>query len=306
MTSRKGFVYDTTTHADPGNVSPELSDYATVLDVGLLADGTFNDSVTGLDSNETYYYRAFGYDDVEDLYVYGDEVSFSTPPIGIITSEPATDISFSSVTLNGDVTELNSPNLVGSFKYSIVGSGVWYETDVELIGITGPFSQQVTGLQSNTDYSFMFVTTYESEELAGDILTFTTLPLADITTNTVTGITFHKALFSGTATELYAPSLVGKFRYRKVGTSTWKETPNQPIAVETITQEVFGLDALSLHEVELVVSSSGQQQVGNNITFTTEAQPPIKGSGRYGFLYDTVSRPVPVGGIETSLYAFHK
>lgn len=84
MTSRKGFVYDTTSRADPGNVSPEASDYEGVVDVGVLVNGSFNDSISSLVSEEVYYYRAFGYDDVAGKYLYGEEVTFQTLPPYII------------------------------------------------------------------------------------------------------------------------------------------------------------------------------------------------------------------------------
>ena len=65
MSSRKGFVYDTTSRADPGDVSPEASDYVNVEDVGVLENGTFQANITGLTSDTTYYYRAFGSDGAE-------------------------------------------------------------------------------------------------------------------------------------------------------------------------------------------------------------------------------------------------
>ena len=270
MTSRKGFVYDTTSRANPGNVSPEASDYPNVIDVGVLEDGTFNDSVTSLDSDETYYYRAFGYDDVEDLYVYGDEVSFSTPPIGEITTEPATNINFSSVTLNGDVTELNSPNLVGSFKYSVVGSGVWQETDVELIGITGPFSQNVTGLLSNTDYQFMFVATHETEEIAGDIEYFTTPPIGEITTEPATNTNFSSVTLNGDVDVINSPNLVGSFKYSVVGSGVWQETDVELIGITgPFSQNVTGLISETDYQFMFVATHETEEIAGDIEYFTT-------------------------------------
>lgn len=71
-------MYDTTSRANPGNTSPELSDYTNVVDEGTLANGAYNSTITGLTASTTYYFRSFGYDDIEDLYVYGDELSFAT------------------------------------------------------------------------------------------------------------------------------------------------------------------------------------------------------------------------------------
>ena len=78
LSSRKGFVYDTTSRGDPGDVSPETSDYANVEDEGVLENGTYDVTISDLSPDTTYYFRSFGYDDVEDVYTYGDELSFTT------------------------------------------------------------------------------------------------------------------------------------------------------------------------------------------------------------------------------------
>ena len=84
MASRKGFVYDTESRVDPGNTSPELSDYSNVVDEGILVNGVFDSNVSNLTPNTTYYYRAFGYDDSSDTYIYGDELNFTTLEATII------------------------------------------------------------------------------------------------------------------------------------------------------------------------------------------------------------------------------
>ena len=78
LSSRKGFVWDTTSRANPGNTSPEASDYANVGDDGVLANGTYDVTISELSPDTTYYFRSFGYDDVEDIYIYGSEQSFTT------------------------------------------------------------------------------------------------------------------------------------------------------------------------------------------------------------------------------------
>ena len=82
MATRKGFVWDTTSRSNPGDVSPETSDYANVEDVGVLEDGTFSETLAGLTPNTTYYYRGFGYDETE--YLYGAEVSFTTDSVELV------------------------------------------------------------------------------------------------------------------------------------------------------------------------------------------------------------------------------
>jgi len=73
----RGFVYDTTSHGDPGDVAPASSDYASnVKETGDYGTGVFNLSATDLDSEQTYYARAYAHN--SGGYSYGDEVSFNT------------------------------------------------------------------------------------------------------------------------------------------------------------------------------------------------------------------------------------
>ena len=58
------------------------SDYTNVVDVGVLENSTFSETLTGLTPNTTYYYRGFGYDETE--YLYGAEVSFTTDSVELV------------------------------------------------------------------------------------------------------------------------------------------------------------------------------------------------------------------------------
>lgn len=174
MSSRKGFVYDTTSRADPGDISPELSDYANVVDEGTLANGAYDSTITGLTASTTYYFRAFGYDDIEDDYVYGDELSFATPAIAEISLNPATDIGFSSATLNSTVDTLNVSSVQAYFQYRETGAGTWVGTTEQTISTTGPVSEGITGLDVSTEYEFRFVVEDGAEQEVTSTLTFIT------------------------------------------------------------------------------------------------------------------------------------
>lgn len=76
----RGFVYSTTSHSDPGDVAPADTDYEDYTsESGDFSEGLFDDGVTGLSAETTYYVRAWAHN--EDGYSYGDEVSFETLPI---------------------------------------------------------------------------------------------------------------------------------------------------------------------------------------------------------------------------------
>jgi hypothetical protein len=85
----RGFVWGTTSHADPGNVAPastSYDDYET--ESGSFSTGTFDYALSGLTDTTTYYVRAYAHNSVG--YAYGDEVSFTTdsPPPFRFTNIP--------------------------------------------------------------------------------------------------------------------------------------------------------------------------------------------------------------------------
>ena len=83
---KRGFVYDTSSHSLPGDVSPGTSGYANYAeDTGSYGTGAFTIELTSLSSGATYYVRAYVHNSAG--YSYGTEVSFTTVVISIsITS----------------------------------------------------------------------------------------------------------------------------------------------------------------------------------------------------------------------------
>lgn len=97
----RGFVYDTVSRALPGNVAPGASGYAsTAGDTGTFTEGTFNEPITGLSQNTTYYARAYAQNSVG--YRYSDELTFST--LVFPNSSSVTNGTTNSVTLTNKQT----------------------------------------------------------------------------------------------------------------------------------------------------------------------------------------------------------
>ena len=268
MATRKGFVYDTQTRTEPSSTtSPETSDYSNVEDVGILENGSYFKDIAGLNDDTTYYYRAFGYDDVEDEYYYGEEESFNTHPFVELTTEPATNISYTTSTLNANITEILSPNVNIRFKYSVVGSGVWEETTPELVTDVGTFSQSVSGLNLNTNYKFEVVAEYGGFEEAGELKYFTTLQ-ADLEYHylTVRNVKDTNATFRVEPT-LILGDLHIKFQYKKKTDSVWIDTPTQTISnPQVVTQLVSGLDS-DIYNVRAVFDGLAGEIIGDTLTF---------------------------------------
>jgi len=73
----RGFVWDTASHANPGNTAPGASAYSdNWTEAGSFGTGVFDHEETGLVSVCIYYYRACAHS--ADGWAYGDEVVFMT------------------------------------------------------------------------------------------------------------------------------------------------------------------------------------------------------------------------------------
>lgn len=75
--TRRGFVVDTSTHTDPGDTDPDVSDYPTVIDEsGTFGEEAFDLPASSLDETTIYYVRAFA--ETTEGFEYGSEVTFET------------------------------------------------------------------------------------------------------------------------------------------------------------------------------------------------------------------------------------
>jgi hypothetical protein len=87
---RRGIVWDLASQVDPGNVAPGASGYANDVGTnGSFGTGAFTESLTGLPTGDTIYYRAYAHNSAG--YEYSDtEISFLTKPAAP-TNVAATD-----------------------------------------------------------------------------------------------------------------------------------------------------------------------------------------------------------------------
>ncbi|MBA7469618.1 hypothetical protein ES707_04890 [subsurface metagenome] len=94
---KRGFVYDTSPHGDPGNTAPADSEYANYLEESdSFGVGAFTGALTSLGPNTPYYVRAYAHNSAG--YSYGDEVEFTT--LGAVVGG-----------LNPALLEVISPNI---------------------------------------------------------------------------------------------------------------------------------------------------------------------------------------------------
>jgi hypothetical protein len=88
----RGFVWDTTSHANPGDTTPAASAYTSNwTENGSFATGTFNHIATSLTQLNTYYFRAFARNSIGD-WVYSEEREFFIGETGKVYLEFRPDL----------------------------------------------------------------------------------------------------------------------------------------------------------------------------------------------------------------------
>ena len=124
---RRGFVWDTVSRADPGDIAPGDSAYANSWDeVGSFGVGIFDHGVVGLDEFTTYYYRA-ATESATLEWAYGEEMEFFVGEEGKVYFELRPDLDETYIRGQAGVpTDAN----VGEFNgYSLP---IWNEDSEEL------------------------------------------------------------------------------------------------------------------------------------------------------------------------------
>lgn len=92
-----------------------------------------------------------------------------------VTTSTASDVTTTSATLNGELTELDgADSATVFFEYGPSGGGLSNSTTAQTLSSTGSVSQQVDGLDAGADYEFRAVAETSGASDAGDISGFTT------------------------------------------------------------------------------------------------------------------------------------
>lgn len=182
----RGFVWDTTSRADPGTAIPTLSGYSDNWTEGAGAgnygENPFTDNVTTLATGTIYYYRACARNDIGG-WEYGDEETFTTLGNPSISTVAATYIASTSARLNALVNSDNgqacdvrfaydiAPHFCIFGAYPLANITTWVE-NTYLKGQT-PYVD-ITGLTPGTPYHFCVQIRNDVTTTSGGELTFTT------------------------------------------------------------------------------------------------------------------------------------
>ncbi|MGI6470947.1 MAG: family 10 glycosylhydrolase [Paludibacteraceae bacterium] len=181
--------------------------------------GTITHNLTGLQPNTQYTYRAYG--TTSGGTVFGEDKTFTTPAIvpPTVTTNNATGVSYTSGTLNGAITKGDLDITDKGFEWKKVGE-TDYTTVSKGLG-AGTITHNLTGLQSNTQYTYHAYGTTSGGKVVGEEKTFTTLTVIPpiVTTSAATAIGKNSATLNGTIMNGSYAIIAYGFEYKITGCS---------------------------------------------------------------------------------------
>jgi len=288
------------TAANPVTAGNKFTQKGDVTTVPAL----FSTTVTGLNPNTLYYYRAYVISD--NVTTYGTDMSFRTPAVTQprVTTGGAGGITISSARLDGALTAAGS--------YPVTEYGICWSTAVnpttanarvsEYGNVTTfpkSFTVSAGGLNAATTYYYRAYVISNGVTTYGDQQSFSTPAVSQpgISTGGSGGITFNSARLSGTLTSggSYPVSEYGICW----GTSANPTTSNARAAEygnvtsfpKNFTLTASGLSASSAYHYRAYVISNGVTVYGADLTFRTT--DPV------------LPRVTTVGGSRSTLTTFH-
>ena len=233
----------------------------------LTETGPFSAEITGLEAGTDYEFRAVA--EANDVTVVGGTLSFTKPDpdeVGIQTL-PATDVNETSAILNGTVSDLGGfKELDVYFEWREVGDEDWIGTDPQTISTIGPFSAEIEGLETGTDYEYRAVADADGELLIGNLVTFPKLEpgALAVTTLEASDVNGESATLNAELIDLGDHEEVTVyFEWRELGDEDWIATDAQTLTETGLfSDEIEGLETGTEYEFRAVAEANDERVVG--------------------------------------------
>jgi hypothetical protein len=210
----------------------------------------------------------------------GSSSGSSNTPSFLVTTNPATNITRTAVTLNGVV----NPNGVNTTIYFQYGKTLTYGSTIGYQNVGSGMSNlnilvNLTGLQPNTIYNYRIRASRSGNTSSGVNQTFTTAGLPpDCVTGAASNITSALARLNGTVN----PNGIITTAYFDYGISatpiaypisTTPQAMGSGISNTAITTDISGLSENTAYNFRAVANNSAGKTYGNNLVFVTGATP---------------------------------
>lgn len=238
---------------------------------------TYTGNLSALSPNTTYVVRSVGYSDTAGWTV-GDSVTFTTSPGYAVETDPATNVTDSSMTVHGSLTGMGNASTVElNFEYWVESarSDTYSWASITTAAEPTSYQEHLSSLAANTTYVVQAVGYNGTEGWAvGDQVTVTTARAYDVTTVGVSNVSTSAATVSGRLNGLGgAEEVEVNFEYWEKGN---KSQTYEWASVATLdTPDTFETDLSNLDaNTSYVVRAVGHNDqtgwaAGEPIVFTT-------------------------------------
>ena len=260
----RGICWNTSTN-------PTTSNSKKVVGSGT---GNFTANITGLSDGTKYYVRA--YVTYEKGTVYGEEKTFTTTKITAptVTTTAASNVSYTKVTLGGNVTKENGATVTERGVCWSTSSNPTISNSKKVVGDgTGNFTANLTGLADGTTYYVRSYATNERGTAYGSEITFTTtkITVPTITTIAATSVTFTTATLGGNVTAENGASVTERGICWSTSTNPTISNSKKVVGSGTgsFTSNLTGLTDGTTYYVRAYATNERGTAYGSEITFTT-------------------------------------
>ena len=234
-----------------------------------LNGNVITQNLTGLTQNTSYQYRAYA--TTASGTVYGTIENFATlvivPPT--ITTNPATNISQYSATLNGTINSGSETITSQGFEFKLSNSSTWTTITATLNG--NVITYNLTGLNPNSSYQYRaYATTTVFGTDYGITQSFLTPELIPptVTTYLASNVTDNSITLNGTIIEGSETITSQGFEYRLASSSTWT-TIAVTLTGNSITYNLEGLAYSSTYEYRAYATTASGTVYGTIQSHTT-------------------------------------
>lgn len=257
--------------------NPTTSDNVVVA--STAGTGSYTCPMGGLTPSTTYYVRAYAINQVGTAY--GEEKCFTSLTLPVVTTNTVTNVASTSALCSGTVVSDGGANIISrGFCYGTSHNpSVSDNRAVASTNGTGAYTCNITTFSPRTTYYIRAYATNSVGTSYGAEMTFTTLALPDVESDSVFNITPVSARCAGRVlNDGGAPVTARGFCYGR--------TPMPVVATDSIVRassngtgsfacDITGLDTGVTYYVRAFATNSVGTNYGAQMTFTTQYLPVV-------------------------------
>ena len=238
--------------------------------------GPFENYLTDLTPDTTYHFRAAAQND--QGVSYGEDISFTTlnsilPPA--VDTDPATNIEYTSATLNGFLADLGGANSCDVWFEWGTTTSYGYTTPPQTQYVGGEFDAFINGLDPDTTYHFRAVGSNSAGTDYGNDQTFHTLKQIyppHVSTNTATNVKETSATLNGNLIDLGgAASCNVWFEYGTSSNYGYQTSPKKMNSMGNFNDVIVNLNQNTIYHFRAVAQNGGGTSYGDDLTFRTSS-----------------------------------